>query len=119
MSDPIQTLLQPGALTTNLFAPNSRYYGSGTAMLERADGTPIVYLQRRFVPPPERFALLVEHAVVEGERLDNITAQYFGDPELFWRVCDADNAMRPDELTEMTGKRLRITLPEGIPGTNA
>ena len=25
--------------------------------------------------------------------------------------------MRPDELTEVLGRRLRITLPEGIPGT--
>jgi hypothetical protein len=24
--------------------------------------------------------------------------------------------MRPDELTETVGRRLRITLPEGIPG---
>jgi len=40
-----------------------------------------------------------------------------GDPELFWRVCDANRAMRPDELTETIGRRLRITLPEGIPAT--
>ena len=55
-----------------------------------------------------------EHMVTEGERLDNITAQYLGDPEQFWRVCDANGAMRPDELTETIGRRLRITLPEGI-----
>ena len=32
-------------------------------------------------------------------------------------LCDANGAMRPDELTETIGRRLRITLPEGIPGT--
>ena len=37
-------------------------------------------------------------------------------PRQFWRVCDANAAMRPDELTETIGRRLRITLPEGIPG---
>lgn len=68
------------------------------------------------MPSPDRFALLQEHVVVQGDRLDNITARYLSDPEHFWRICDANNAMRPDELTETIGRRLRITLPEGIPG---
>ena len=99
-----------------LFPPTSRYQNIGTAMLEASDGKTVIYLKRRFVPPPERFALLQEHVVVQGDRLDNITARYLGDPEQFWRVCDANGAMRPDELTEEIGRRLRVTLPEGIPG---
>ncbi len=113
MSDPLEALMQTTPLTAQLFAPNSRYYGSETATYVRADGTPVIYVRRRFCPPPERFALLVEHLVREGERLDNITAQYLGDPELFWRVCDANNVIRPEELEER-GRRIRITLPEGI-----
>jgi hypothetical protein len=101
-----------------MFSLNSRYYGLATATLETADGKQIVYVLRRFVPPPENFALLVEHAVTEGERLDNITAQYLGDPEQFWRLCDANGAIRPEELVETVGRRIRITLPEGIPGTS-
>jgi len=99
-----------------LFPTNSRYQNVETAKLVRPDGTEIMYLKRRFMPQPERFTLLQEHVVVEGDRLDNITARYLGDPEQFWRVCDANRAMRPDELTEEIGRRLRITLPEGIPG---
>ena len=60
--------------------------------------------------------LLQEHTSSQGERLDNIAAQYLGDPEQFWRLCDANGALRPGELTETVGRRLRITLPEGIPG---
>ncbi|MGH7229842.1 MAG: LysM domain-containing protein, partial [Nitrospiraceae bacterium] len=41
---------------------------------------------------------------------------YVGDPEQFWRLCDANAAMRPEELTGIIGRVLRITLPEGIPG---
>jgi hypothetical protein len=100
-----------------MFSINSRYYGLPTATLETQDGRQIVYLRRRFVPPPENFSLLLEHTVTEGERLDNITAQYLCDPEQFWRVCDANGAIRPDELVETVGRRIRITLPEGIPGT--
>jgi hypothetical protein len=98
------------------FPPTSRYYNTETATLETKDGRVITYLKRRFVPPPENFSLLQEHVVVEGDRLDNITARCLGDPEQFWRLCDANAAMRPDELTEEPGRHLRITLPEGLPG---
>ena len=99
-----------------MFPITSRYYNIERVEHETPDGRKIVYLRRRFVPSPERFDLLQEHPVAEGERLDNITAQHLGDPEQFWRVCDANSAIRPDELTETIGRRLRITLPEGIPG---
>lgn len=102
-------------MTTN-FSPTSRYYGIETTTLETPEGKIVIYLRRRFVPSPERFALLQEHVVRQDERLDNVTAQYLGDPEQFWRVCDGNGAMRPEELTETIGRRLRITLPEGIPG---
>jgi hypothetical protein len=102
-----------------MFPITSRYYNTATATLETADGKTIIYLRRRFVPPPERFELLFEHTVAEGERLDTIAAQYLGDPEQFWRLCDANNALRPEELLETVGRRLRITLPEGIPASRA
>ena len=98
------------------FPPTSRYALTPTATLVRADGTPVTYLKRRFVPAPENLALLQWHQVLQNERLDNIAAQYLGDPEQFWRLCDANRALRPEELTETIGKQLRITLPEGIPG---
>lgn len=102
---------------TNLnFPVTSRYYSIETATLKTADRRTVIYLRRRFLPSPDRFALLQEHTVKQGERLDNITAHYLGDPEQFWQLCDANGAMRPDELTETIGRRLRITLPEGIPG---
>jgi hypothetical protein len=98
------------------FPPTSRYFGIETTTIELRDGKTYAYLKRRFLPQPERFTTLQEHVVVQGERIDNITAHYLGDPLQFWRVCDANRAMRPEELTEEIGRRLRITLPEGIPG---
>jgi hypothetical protein len=116
MTDHLQALLQAGALSTSFFPPTSRYHGIETATLEGSNGQPIAYLRRRFVPPPERFAPLQEHTVTQGDRLDNLAAQYVGDPEQFWQLCDANGAIRPEELTETIGRTLRITLPEGIPG---
>lgn len=118
MTDPnlaLQQLLQRAELPSRHFSPTSRYYAIDMALFETKQGKKIVHLKRRFLPQPERFDLLQEHLVTQGDRLDNITARYLGDPEAFWRICDANRAMRPEELEEI-GRRLRITLPEGIPG---
>jgi hypothetical protein len=98
------------------FPITSRYNGVETTEIETADGSTVVYLKRRFIPSPDRFDLLHEHEVTEGDRLDRITTLHLGDPEQYWRICDANNAMRPDDLTKEIARRLRITLPEGIPG---
>lgn len=97
------------------FPPTSRYYETETAKHETPDGRKIAYLRRRFVPPPGNFETIAEHAVKQGERLDQIAAEYLDDPEQFWRICDANGALDPAELTE-TGRKIRITLPEGISG---
>ena len=81
-----------------IFQPTSRYYSTETATYEMRDGQLIRYLRRRFLPPLDRFTLVQEHQVTEGDRLDNITANYLGDPEAFWRVCDANPILRPEEL---------------------
>lgn len=116
MTDPMKEILKNLKLETNLFPPTSRYYRVETATMETTDGKTIVYLKRRFVPQPERFELIKEHTVVEGDRPDNLAAQHLGDPEQFWRIADPNNVMRPEELTEEVGRKLRITNPEGIPG---
>jgi hypothetical protein len=97
------------------FAPTSRYYNVPTKVLETPDGESVVYLARRFVPLSSTFALLHYHTVRAGERLDVIAAAELGDPEAFWRIADANDAIRPDALTERVRRRLRITLPEGVP----
>jgi hypothetical protein len=102
-----------------VFQLTSRYYGLETSELETVEGKVIRYIRRRFVPQPDRFELLIEHTVAEGDRLDTIAAQYVGDSEQFWRICDANNAIRPDELIETLGRRLRVTLPEGLAMTHA
>ena len=114
--DPVQAFMQANALTAPLYPPTSRYYGIASAQLTAADGTVITFLKRRFVPPAENFSLLGEHLVVSGDRLDNLAARYLGDPQQYWRICDANRAMRPDTLTETVGSLLRITLPQGVAG---
>src|SRR5215216_2347909 len=114
--DPVQAFLEANSLLAQVFPPGSRYHGIGTSVHTTPDGRSVAYIKRRFVPPPEHFALIQEHGVVEGDRLDNLAYRYLGDPQQYWRLCDANGALRPDALVERTGRRLRITLPEGVPG---
>ena len=117
-TDPVQAMLAQTSLERNLFTATSRYYGIATETLTTTDGKTIVYLKRRFLPSPDRFQLLQEHMVTQAERLDNIAAKFLGDPELFWRLADANGAMRPEDLVETVGKKLKITLPQGITGSS-
>ena len=118
MNDISALILQQTGINTNYFSPGSRYYGIAIGSLEplHEGGLPRVYVRRRFIAQPERYHLLQEHSVLLNERPDTVTAQYLGDPEQFWRVCDANNVMQPDELTDTIGRRIKITLPEGIAG---
>jgi hypothetical protein len=95
-----------------MFPPTSRYFGIATAKFIDAAGREIIYLRRRFLPDSGTMVVLAEHTVTEGDRLDNVTARYLDDPEQFWRLADANDAMQPEELTSEVGRRLRIPLPQ-------
>jgi hypothetical protein len=116
MMDPIQALAQAQPLKETLFPPTSRYHRIDTATMVLPNGRMVTYLRRRIVPQAERFVLLQEHTVTDGDRVDNLAALYLGDPEQFWRICDANGVLKPDDVTATPGQRIRITLPEGISG---
>jgi hypothetical protein len=95
-----------------MFQPTSRYAGLETAAMKLPDGRVVTYKRRRFLPQGAEMPLLVDVVVTEGDRLDLITARTLGDPEQFWRVCDANNATDPFELTAEPGTVLRVPVPE-------
>ncbi len=100
----------------NPLPPNSRYSTVEIAHAKLRNGREVAYLRRRFIPQPSAFATLTEHLVAESERIDHIAAKYVGDPEMFWLICDANRALDPADLTALPGRRIRITLPAGLPG---
>ena len=104
----------PTTLTQPQFPATSRYYATATSTIVTSDGKTVIYLQRRFLPSPSNFATLQLYTIAQADRLDNIASRFLGDPLAFWRICDANNAMRPEELTEIPGRQIRLTLPEGF-----
>jgi len=95
-----------------MFDHTSRYYTLETTTLTTAEGRIVAYKRRRFLPRGEDMPLLVEATVTQGDRLDLITARTLGDPEQFWRICDANNAMNPFDLTAEPGRVLRVPVPQ-------
>jgi hypothetical protein len=121
MSEHLQALLGAGVVPTASFPPTSRYADVGVATYQRSpapgeEPVPIAFLRRRLVPRPERFALLHEYTCVERDRRDLVAASQLGDPELWWRLADANGVIDPATMTQPVGRRLRITLQADVPG---
>jgi hypothetical protein len=98
-----------------VFDPQSRYFGlevrTLTEVLPDGKVREIRFVGRRFIADVTEQEVVVEHTVAPGERLDNLTARFLGDPTHFWRLCDANNVLDPNGLTGEAGRVVRIVLP--------
>lgn len=96
-----------------MFSRGSRYEGLDIATIEATlpDGgiRQTRYVRRRFLPPRDEHTTLIEHQLAPGERLDLLAARYAGDPLQFWRLCDANDVLRPEDL-EVVGRIVAIAL---------
>src|SRR5689334_4349016 len=95
-----------------MFSPTSRYAKNPTTSLTDAGAREIAYIRRRFLPRSEDLPVLVQVTIVQGDRLDLVTARTLGDPEQFWRVCDASDAMNPPDLTKDPGRVVTVPIPQ-------
>lgn len=82
----------------------SRYDDVERYVVPGPDGVPVVVTAS---PRRERPARLGVHLRRDGERLDHLAARYLGNPTEFWRICDANDAMLPDALTDVR----RVDIP--------
>lgn len=114
MSNPLEALFGAGLLPKTDFPAESRYHGIGVRVITGADGAPVAYLARRWVPAPDRFATLSMTRTLEGDRLDRISTRLIGDPEQYWQLCDANGVLWPEDL-EAPETPVRHTLPVDVP----
>ena len=92
-----------------MFFKGSRYENVPDNQYTDASGRTIVYKLVRYIAPTPP---VQGHKVVAEQRLDAIAQQYYRDPERFWRICDANLAMWPDDLLEL-GQIIGIPTSEG------
>ena len=73
-----------------MFARGSRYEGVPVLMHADAQGRERPYVGLRLIPPTPGQARAL---VAPGDRLDLLAHRHLGDPEQFWRLCDANRAL--------------------------
>jgi hypothetical protein len=95
-----------------MFEASSRYCSVENGEYITSEGRKISYFKRRFLPQGSAQPLLIEMKVGEGDRLDVLASKFLGDPEQFWRICDANDAMNPFDLLAEPGKMIRICQPQ-------
>lgn len=85
--------------------PSSRYYSAETATLETTDenGNTVRYLykRRRFLPRLREQTTMLEHTVRQGDRLDNLSVQYYYEPLSAFRLVDGNPVLHPEELLQL------------------
>jgi hypothetical protein len=104
--DPVQQLIDAGAIPAHPFAANSRYSGVGIAL--HGD---TAYIRRRFIPQRRDIQTVGEYVVRALERPDLQAAQLLGDPELYWLLADANAVTDPFELSDRAGAHIAIPPP--------
>ncbi len=114
MDSALAALITSAAGTGAPASPNSRYYGAQTEPFALADGTPVMYLARRYIPHAASYTATKSHVVVDGDRLDNLASLFLGDPQLYWMICDANSATDPDALTAQPGRTILIPVASGV-----
>ena len=112
MTDPVQLLIDAGAIPQLPFDELSRYRHVGLALLPQAGGEPpIAYVKRRFIAQRRDIAIAAEVVVHAGDRPDLMATRTLGDPLLYWRVADANAVADAAELTATPGARVLIPNP--------
>jgi nucleoid-associated protein YgaU len=88
--------------------PGSRY--AATPVVTPPDGGPRTLARRRVPSTPGA----LEHVVMEGERLDQLAARFYGDPRKWWLIADAN----PEELDPRQllrpGRRIRVPRDQAV-----
>jgi hypothetical protein len=80
-----------------MFDDASRYSQQETYIILDHRGREVTVV----VPPDApKLNLLGIHKRVQGQRLDHLAHKYLRNPTLFWRICELNNVMLAESLSE-------------------
>lgn len=86
----------------------SRYDHADSYLVPGPTGEPV---RVEASPRRERPDRLGVHLRRDGERLDHLAWRYLREPTEFWRICDVNDVMLPDALTDAR----RVDIPGNGP----
>ena len=98
-----------------MFDPDSRYAPLAQNVYESPDGRQIRYVTRRFLPRATEMTTLTTLMIQDSDRLDILAHRAFGNPLLYWQICDANEAMHPASLTAQPGEEIHVGIRSGLP----
>jgi len=112
-SDPVQMLIDAGAIPASPYSDSSRYRDVALTTLVCADGRMLAYGRRRFIPARRDIAIASTHLVRGGERPDLLAHQHYQQPLMQWRLGDGNAVIDLFELTDTIGARVVVPVPPG------
>jgi len=113
-TDPVQMLIDAGAIPSNPFDEHSRYLKVQIALLP-AHGAqpPAPYLRRRFIAQPSDIALAAWVTIGASDRPDLLAARTLGEALAWWRLADASGVDDPNAMTDTPGARAAVPVITG------
>ena len=119
MPDMLQALLAGAAVPANELPRTSRYHGTpiGHYRMPGADpdGASVAFFGRRLCPHSFDLQPLYTYRVTAADqRRDLIAARQLGDPELWWKLADANDVIDPSTITEPVGRLLVIATQKAV-----
>ena len=103
-------------MTSNPFPPNSRYNAGSIRQYTTPSGDIVEFVGRRIIPDISLYQPLDRHRAIASERIDQVADGFYGDPEQYWRICDANGIERPAEALDPVGRLLLVPLPLEMTG---
>jgi hypothetical protein len=91
-----------------MFTDKSRYAKVDTYVVPGPEGTDASVVA---VPPALNEPLLGIHLRKDGQRPDHLAFRYLNDAAGFWRLCERNDAVLPEALSEAR----EIEVPRGRP----
>ena len=80
-----------------MFDKKSRYAKLETYEFTDRRGRTVVVVP---VPPAPDQTVLGLHIMKQGQRLDHLAGKYLNDPAGFWRICEANDIIQAEMLSE-------------------
>jgi hypothetical protein len=98
------------------YSANSRYFSVALRTRTAPDGTVTQFAGRRIIPAIARYRPLDRYRTEGDERIDLLAAEFYGDAEQYWRICDANGVEDPADATAPEGRILIVPLPLEVSG---
>ncbi len=92
-------------MNNDMFDSKSRYKDLPLSYRQDSRGRTVAVVS---APASPQQNLRGYHLLKQGQRLDHLANAYLQNPTGFWRICEINDAMLPEALTE----RAEIAIPE-------